>query len=164
MIHKHLTATDSKLSDLSSAVERLTDIMASLMLNHDSAKSFVASPSRVQTSKNEIPVQKPKSFPGVKEVSKKTTVHSDFAHEKKAVSLSSSEALKKLMGNYESKGSSFIDVVDEPLTFNDLFSRGTPPNQKFERLTTKPNKYLDLTASGDLIVPLLGLTLQPVNT
>ena len=165
-IQDHLSATDLKLNDLSSAVERLTDIMASMMLQNDSSRTSKASPLRKQSSKVEEQAEKPKSFPRMKEGGnlKKSGFYSDSFHEKKAVSLSSSETLKKLIGSFDSKGSTFMNNADELLTFNDLFSRGTPPNQKFERLTTQPNKYMELTSAGDLIVPLLGLTQQPVNT
>jgi hypothetical protein len=118
-LQRQVTATDSRISDLSSAVEKLTEIIASsLMLGNDSSKTSSASPSRKQIAKIEAPVRKPKSFPGISDMGKKTAVHADFIHEKRAVNISSSEALKKLIG-FDSKGSSFMNIVDEPLTFND---------------------------------------------
>jgi hypothetical protein len=57
-----------------------------------------------------------------------------------------------------------VNDFDEQLTFNDLYARSSPKNQKFERLATNPNKYLDLAMSGELIWPLMGLIMQPLNT
>lgn len=162
-IERQLAATDSKVSVLSTAVEKLTDVIAALLLNKDSGKSALVSPSRKHASRIDFPAERPKSFPGIREEGKKSATHADFVHEKKAVNISSSEALKKLIG-FNSKGSSFVNDIDEPLTFNDLYARGRPRNQKFERLVTRPNRYLDLMNSGDMIVPLLGLTVQPLNT
>lgn len=166
-MQSQMSATENKLSDLSLAVEKLTVLISNMMTNdtQSSGKPAVILPPRKQLSKTVTAALNPKplrnAFPGIG--LKQSEVRSDFVHEKRAIDIDTSQAMKKLMGS-DNKGSSLVHENEVTLTFNDLYSRGSPPNQKFERIATQPNRYLDLLLTGSMILPLLGLILQPLNS